>query len=211
VKARVRSAREVVGRGDGRIALKPNSLTTTEEVKMGVKKAVLGAAMVAALLAAGAAFAATPHATPAGGAIRVFATPGKGNTGKIVITGAIGDFGTTINTNKAGKPNPNGNYVKIKLHQGTFMVNSVALNKKLNHLNPSFNAATCSAAAVGTGSVTLFDGTGLYAGISGKVKIAVAFAFVGPRLADGKCNPSMKAKPLAQYQSIQGTGKVSFS
>jgi hypothetical protein len=49
---------------------------------------------------------ATPHATPAGGAIRVFATPGKANTGKIVITGAIGDFGTTINTNKAGKPNP---------------------------------------------------------------------------------------------------------
>lgn len=82
VEAPVRSAREVVGQGDGRIALKPSSFTTTEEVEMGVKKAVLGAAMIAALLAAGAAFAATPHATPAGGAIRVFATPGNGNTGR---------------------------------------------------------------------------------------------------------------------------------
>jgi hypothetical protein len=119
VKASERSAWEVVGRGDGRIALNPHSLTSTEEVEMGVNKAVLGAAIIAVLLVAGAAFAATPHASPAGGAISVFATPGKGNTGKIVITGAIGDFGTTINTNKAGEPNPSGNYVKINLHQGT--------------------------------------------------------------------------------------------
>lgn len=180
---------------------------------MRVKKAVLGVSLIGALLfAATAAFGATPHATPAGGAIKVWATPSaNGAQGKIVITGAIGDFGTTTNTNKAGKPNPNGNYVKIKLHRGTFMVNTVALNKKLNNLNPHFNTTTCSAAASGTGTVTLFNGTGLYAGINGKVKVTVSFAFVGPRLANGKCNPSQKAKPLAQYQSIQGAGHVSFS
>ena len=108
--------------------------------------------------------------------------------GKIVVTGAIGDFGTTTNTNKAGKPNPNGGYVKIKLHQGGFRVNAVALNKKLNSLQPTFNAATCSASGTGSANVTVFDGTGLYAGISGKIKITAAFAFVGPRLANGKCN-----------------------
>jgi hypothetical protein len=180
---------------------------------MRIKKAVLGVSLIGALLfAATAAVGATPHATPAGGAIKVWATPSaNGAKGKIVITGAIGDFGTTTNTNKAGKPNPNGNYVKIKLHRGTFMVNTVALNKKLNNLNPHFNTATCSAAASGTGTVTLFNGTGLYAGIGGQVKVTVSFAFVGPRLAGGKCNPSHKAKPLAQYQSIQGSGHVSFS
>jgi hypothetical protein len=181
---------------------------------MRVRKAVLGVSMIGALLlATTAAFAATAHTTPAGGAVKVWVTPkgANGSKGKIVVTGAIGDFGTTTNTNKAGKPNPNGAYVKIKLHRGTFMVNSVALNKKLNSLKPSFNSATCSAAASGTGSVTLFDGTGLYAGISGKIKITVSFAFVGPHLANGKCNSSQSAKPLAQYQSSQGSGHVSFS
>ena len=181
---------------------------------MRVKKAVLGVAMTRCAAARHHRRVRRGRPQHAGGRRRqgVGHAPGaNGAKGKIVVTGAIGDFGTTTNTNKAGKPNPNGAYVKIKLHRGTFMVNSVALNKKLNSLKPSFNAATCSAAASGTGSVTLFDGTGLYAGISGKIKITVSFAFVGPHLANGKCNPSQSAKPLAQYQSIQGTGHVSFS
>jgi|HubBroStandDraft_5_1064220.scaffolds.fasta_scaffold215269_1 hypothetical protein len=179
---------------------------------MRVKKAVLGVSLISALLLVVAtAFAATPHATPAGGAVKVWVTQGNGPKGKIVITGAIGDFGTTTNTTKAGKPSANGGYVKIKLHQGGFMVNGVALNKKLNKLRPTFNAATCSASGTGSANVTVFDGTGLYAGISGKIKITASFAFVGPRLANGKCNNANSAKPLAQYQSIQGSGRVSFS
>jgi hypothetical protein len=174
---------------------------------MRVKKAVLGVSVIGALLlAATTAFGATPS----GGTIKVWASPTNSVKGKIVITGAIGDYGTTVNTNKNGKPNPNGSYVKIKLHQGGFMVNSVALNKKLNNLNPHFNGSTCSAAATGTGSVTLFDGTGAYKGISGKVRITVSFAFIASRLPNGKCNASNSAKPLAQYQSIQGVGHVSF-
>jgi hypothetical protein len=179
---------------------------------MRIKKAVLGVAVLGALLlGATAAFGATAHSSPAGGAIKVFATPGNGVTGKIVITGAIGDFGTTTNVTKSGKPNANGGYVKIKLQKGGFMVNSVALNKKLNSVKPSTNTTTCSFSASGTAPVTLSQGTGQYAGISGKVKITVSFAFLAPRTASGQCNMKNNAKPLAQYQSIQGTGHVSFS
>jgi hypothetical protein len=179
---------------------------------MRVKKTVLGVSMIGALLlATTAAFGATAHATLAGGAVRVFATPGKGVKGKIVITGAIGDYGTTINTNKAGRPNPNGAYVEIKLHQGTFMVNAVTLNKKLDSAKPSLNTASCSFSVTASAPVTLFNGTGLYTGISGKITITGVFAAISPRLPNGKCNMSNKATPLAQYQSIQGSGSVSFS
>jgi hypothetical protein len=174
-------------------------------------KAVLAAAMLGVLLlATSAAFAATTATPPAGGTVRVFVTPGAA-TGKIVLTGAIGDFGKTVNTNKNGKPDPNGAYVKITLQKGGFEVNAVALNKKLDTLKPKFNATTRSTALVASSPVSLFNGTGLYQGISGKIRIKVAFAIVGPRLSNGKCNPSNNAKPLAQFQSITGVGRVRFS
>jgi hypothetical protein len=179
---------------------------------MRIKKTVLGVAVLGALLlGTTAAFGAAPHATPAGGAIKVFVTPGNGNVSKIVITGAIGDFGTTVNVTKSGKPSSNGNYVKVKLHKGGFLVNAVALNKKINSATPNINNATCSFSVSASGPVTLSQGTGLYAGISGKLKIKVAFASLAPRTASGKCNLSNKARPIAGYQSIQGGGNVTFS
>lgn len=179
---------------------------------MRVVRAMLGVAMVGVLLfAATSAFAAGTSSHPAGGLVRVFATPGNGASGKIVLTGAIGDYGKTLNVNGAGKPDSNGSFVKITLHKGSFVVNSAALNKKLNSLKPTFNKNTCSAALVATSPVTLSDGQGLYKGISGKIMISVSFAIVGPRLANGQCNPSNNAKPLAQYQAIIGSGRVSFS
>jgi hypothetical protein len=179
---------------------------------MRIRKAVLGVAMLGALLlGATAAFGATAASPPAGGAIKVFVTPSNGATGKIVITGAIGDFGTTTNVTKSGKPSANGGYVKIKLQKGGFTVNSVALNKKINSTKPSINQATCSFSASASAPVTLSQGTGQYAGISGKVKITISFAFLAPRTASGQCNMKNNAKPIAEYQSIQGSGHVSFS
>ena len=183
---------------------------------MRVVKAMLGVAMLGALLlAASAAFGAGTSSTPAGGTVHVFATPGNGAAGKIVITGAIGDYGKTVNIDQNGNTDPNGSFVKVTLQKGSFEVNATTLDKKLNHFTPSFNKATCSASAAGTSSVSLLDGQGLYQGISGNLKITVAFAFIGPRLTSGahkgQCNPSNSAKPLAQYQSITGSGRVSFS
>jgi hypothetical protein len=91
------------------------------------------------------------------------------------------------------------------------MVNAVTLNKRFDSARPSLNTATCSFSVTASAPVTLFNGTGLYTGISGKITITGVFAAVGPRLRNGKCNMSNKATPLAQYQSIQGSGSVSFS
>jgi hypothetical protein len=165
------------------------------------------------LIPATVALGASP---PAGGKVNVFVTQSSpnGSKGTIVVTGAIGDYGKTLNVNKSGQPNANGAYVKVTLQQGSFLVNATKLNAKINHLQPTVNKATCSVSASGTGPVSLSNGTGLYAGISGNLKITVTFAFVGPRLSSGphkgQCNESNNAPALAQYQSITGSGTVSF-
>ena len=171
--------------------------------------------VLAAAALAGAATGTTPVMTPpAGGIIHLFATPG-GSSGRMLITGAIGDYGKTLNINKYGKPAANGTYVKVILKKGGFEINAVALNAKLNKLNPALNKATCSAVATATGLVTLFGGSGLYAGISGTIHITVVFAAVLPTYASGpnkgQCNTSNSAQPLDQTGSISGTGRVSFS
>ena len=80
---------------------------------------------------AGAATAAT-----SGGPVALLATVGNGPSGKIVIAGAIGDWGTALAIDKNGKPNENGNYVKVTLRKGTFEIDSTALNKKTANPHP---------------------------------------------------------------------------
>ena len=165
------------------------------------------------LLGGSPAFAATTPSTPAGGPVKVFATPNGNGGGTIVITGAIGDYGRTLTINKNGTTNANGNYVRITLQKGTFEVNSTALNAKADKAQPTGDLTTCSGSLSVTGPVTLSDGTGLYRGISGTVSITETFAYVAARFTTGKhkglCNES--AQPIGQYGSITGTGTVSFS
>jgi hypothetical protein len=154
------------------------------------------------------------------GTIQVWVTPNAVNinspVSKIVVTGVIGDYGTATTINKNGTPNDNGNYVKIALQHGGFEVNSVALNQKTNNAPPLMeNGTTCSVVFGGTGPVTLFNGTGMYAGITGTIQITEKFAGIGPRFTSGakkgQCNTSdNNAPPVAFYGSITGTGKVSF-
>ncbi|HWE80117.1 MAG TPA: hypothetical protein VG265_00575 [Gaiellaceae bacterium] len=170
--------------------------------------ALAGLAMVAGVGAAGAA-------TPAGGAIRVFATVGDGINGKIVIAGAIGDYGKTFTMDKNGKGDSNGNFVKITLKKGTFVIDSTELNKKTNAARPSIiSNTTCSFAFSGTGPVTLSQGTGAYAGISGTVSITLDFGGVGPVYKSGpkkgRCNMSNTAPLVAQSGYILGKGDVRF-
>jgi hypothetical protein len=73
----------------------------------------------------------------------------------------------------------------------------------------------CSFAFTASGPVTLFNGAGLYKGISGTVNITISFVGVGPRFTSGtkkgKCNFSNIAKPLASSGAISGRGTVKFS
>jgi len=176
-------------------------------------RAALCVAILGGLLFDGAT--AVEAAAPAGGPIHLFATPNNGATGTIVITGAIGDAGTTLSIDQNGKADPNGNFVKITLKKGTFEVDSTTLNAAANKLQPTVNALTCSGYLSVSDPVTLFAGTGLYKGIAGKVTITETYAFILPTYTSGakkgQCNESSSAQPIAQYASIAGSGTVSFS
>jgi hypothetical protein len=173
------------------------------------------AALVGSVLLGGTAAFAASTGSPAGGSVRIFATPSSGAVSQILITGAIGDYGKATSIDKSGKTDPNGNYVRIALQKGGFEINSTVLNAKFNHAQPKVNQATCSAWFTGSGHVTLFKGHGQYAGISGKPTITETYAAVLPRFKSGtkkgQCNLSNRAQPLSQYGSITGVGVVKFS
>jgi hypothetical protein len=144
-----------------------------------------------------------------GGSVRMFGTP-KGSGGAFMFTGAIGDYGTVQRENANGARNPNGNFVKFTLKQGTFVADATGFFNALNKAKFSFNKATCSGAGGAAGPATLSGGTGRYAGISGKLTITGTFAQVGPRLKNGECNASQSARPRAQFNAVTGQGHVSF-
>jgi hypothetical protein len=174
-------------------------------------------AAVAATCALGAAAAGAASTPPAGGSFRVFGTSsGLGGGGKVVLTGAIGDRGTTRSVNKAGKPSANGNYVKLSLTQGTILVNATTLNAAANRAfgTVKVNSATCSTSVVASATLPLVSGTGHYAGIGGAVRITISVGFILPRYTSGaragQCNESNSAQPTGSLQIVSGTGTVRF-
>jgi hypothetical protein len=159
--------------------------------------------------------AALGASQPAHGKVSVFVTPSlKQGPDRIVVTGAIGDYGKSFTVNKGGKPDAKGAYLKVALHKGSFLINLTNLEPKLHHLPVVVSVQTCSASVSETGHVSLSDGTGLYAGISGNLKLTVTVALVVPRFSNGplkgQCNFGNNARPLAAYGSITGSGTVSF-
>jgi hypothetical protein len=136
-----------------------------------MKAAAAVGALVCALVLGGSALATSRSGGVSGGTIGIFADASSdGPASKILITGAIGDYGTATSIDKNGKVDQNGNYVKIALKKGTFEIDSTVLNAKLNKAPGVFNKATCSFSFTGSGGVTLFNGTGLYKGISGSAE-----------------------------------------
>lgn len=176
-------------------------------------KTALGVCVLGSLLFDGAsAFGAT---SPVGGVVKVWATPiGNGARGTAVITGAIGDHGTYVDVNAAGKTDKNGNYTKVILKKGTILFDSTQLNAAANaafNAQPSdYNAATCSASIVVSAPNPVVSGTKAYARITGSVTITATIAFIGPLTKSGACNTSSNANPVALYQSIVGSGTVAF-
>jgi hypothetical protein len=165
----------------------------------------------------GVGVSAAATTTPAAGIADFFITPGSGGGGTIVVTGAIGDYGkVTPMMDKNGKTDKKGNYGKMILKKGTIEADLTMFVAKEQSLGSgsSINTATCSMTASATAPVTLFNGTGLYKGITGTVNLTVTFAVVLPRYTSGKnkgqCNESSNANPVAQSGTIAGSGNVSF-
>ncbi len=170
-----------------------------------VKITAASAVVLGGLVFAGtAAFAGS---SPADGPVQLFGTPNSDGSASVVLTGAVGDFGTATSVNSNGKPDTFGGYKLLTLSKGTILVNTKA---EVNNGPPTtFNPKTCSATFVHTSTDPIVSGTGLYVGIDGTLKVTVSFALVLPT-ANGKCNTSNTAVPLAQYGSVMGSGSVDF-
>ena len=78
---------------------------------MRVGKLAIAVGATACVLGAGSA--ALAASTPKGGKIRVFVTDTSATKGKILVTGTIGDYGTTISQDANGKADPSGNFEKV--------------------------------------------------------------------------------------------------
>jgi hypothetical protein len=175
----------------------------------------VGAAVLAAL-AVGVPVGPAAAAAPAGGQVELWASAGNNGSQHIVFVGAVGDYGTAVNVNKNGKPNPNGNYVKVKLTKGTFMIDGTALNKAINsEQNPQVGShATCSAAFTGSAPVTFLNGTRLYKGISGTANVTLTFGGVASRYTSGPKKGQCKqgdSNPRSSFGFVTGQGTVSFA
>ncbi len=187
-------------------------------MKVRIIPKLAAAAAAGSLLLGSAAAVAAISSSSHKGRIEVWVAASKGNSAvqKILVTGAIGDYGKAISTTKSGQKNPNGKYVHIVLQHGTFHVNAVALNKKFASSQPHVNKTTCSAWETQSAPVTLFGGTGQYAGISGQVKITTAFAAIFPRYSSGprkgRCKLGNKVAPVDGFNGqVTGVGDVSFA
>jgi hypothetical protein len=165
---------------------------------------VLKAAIASFVLMGGltlASAAASAQSSSSGGSIQVWLTPSlTGNGGKILITGAIADYGVT-------KGKKSGQAV---LKKGTIKVNLKQFNAATNAVNPTINPSNCSTSFTASAPVPIVSGTGAYAGITGSFTLTAQYAFILPKTKSGSCNTSNNANPISQYGSVSGSGTVSL-
>ena len=176
------------------------------------------AALAGALLTTGNIVAASAS-TVTNGTVHIFDYgDGEGLGSTVVLTGAIGDSGSTDSVGANGTPQPNSAEVKLSLVQGSFTINVAALGKKINSafnkVEP--NARTCSAYIVATASTPIVagSGTGAYTGIRGGFTLTFTFAVIGSKYPSGKhagqCDNANNAPSVGQAQFVTGWGTVSF-
>lgn len=178
--------------------------------------AVVGAAAIVGGLVPGSLAAAA--STPTGGAIKVWVRPSPTTTsvkhpGKVMFTGAIGDYGSSVNVNATGKPTKKAGYDLLKLKKGTITVNTMGFNKAAASAftKPTLNPTNCSVSVSASGPVQIVKGTGAYVGISGSVTVTAQFGAVVPKNKKGTCTLKTATQPLVMYTSFIGSGTVSFS
>jgi hypothetical protein len=155
--------------------------------------------------------------SPSGGKVALWANANlTGATSKIVMVGVIADSGVGTSIDKNGKVDPNGSYERIIFKKGSFEADATGLDQNANTTQPTLDdVSTCSFAFSASGPITLSNGKGAYAGISGTLNVTEQFVGIGPRHKTGKnkgaCNQSDSARPVAGAGAISGTGAVAFS
>ncbi len=169
----------------------------------------LGAAALAVLVAAAVASAATSS----GSTIRIFVSGSGSVHQKILIVGAIGDYGTGTSIDPNGKADPNGSFERLSLKKGTITVDATKFNAVSNSAKPTVNSAkTCSLMVTWSGPATIVSGTGAYKKLTGSLKLTGTFAGISPRFESGphkgQCENGNTVQPTVLYLSVVGVGKV---
>ena len=169
------------------------------------------AALTVAVL--GVAGASSEAGAATGGTIHIWSasqSTADSVTEPLLVSGAIGDYGTTTSQDKNGTVDENGSYEKFTLTQGTFVADGTSLNKKFEHLKPTFDKTNCSGNFSVSGPIPVSQGTGAYAGIKGTLRITIVDAFIEPKTSNGKCSQDQNATPVSEYSTVTGSGRVSF-
>jgi hypothetical protein len=154
-------------------------------------------------------------AAPTSGSIKVWVKPTPTGTtsakhpGKVLIIGVIGDYGTAVSENAAGKTAKKGAFKLLRLHKGTILVNDTALNKAIREGRRALNYSNCSIYTSGTATIPVVKGTGAYAGITGTLTFTASFGSILPKKS-GACTLKKSTKPLVTSTSFSGTGTVSI-
>jgi hypothetical protein len=128
----------------------------------------------------------------------------------VVITGGIGDYGTTVISTASGKPDRFGNYLKFALSHGTFLARVTPGKRHLSKWS-----AQCTITEAFSANYVLSHGTGRYAGITGSLESSARLAEVESKVASGrsksKCPGAAKTPPHGEYtESLVAHGKVTL-
>jgi hypothetical protein len=153
---------------------------------------------------------AAATAKPANGHIAIYFTP-QTHQSLILVTGVIGDYGTGVPVNAKGQHDPAGQFERIKLRHGSFIIDNRKLNAASMATNPVRNLQTCSLVIDAHAPAALSAGTGMYAGISGTVTLSSSFAAIFPHKSGstGTCNFDTSALSTANTTSAKGSVRFS--
>jgi hypothetical protein len=156
------------------------------------------------------------HATTSGVVIvsvnQTFTAP----EGTVVVTGAIGDFGTIQGSDLLGKPSKASPApaALIKLKKGTIIIDATNMNSATNTA-PLLQQVTCSFSISAT-SVPwpIIFGTGAYKNIKGSLTTTINLGGITPRVAKGankgKCDFSNKYPPIASFFNAIASGNITY-
>ena len=161
--------------------------------------------------AAGATSAA--NAPAAGGAVHIidYSLNSDGPWSKVILTGAIGDWGQAVTVHPDGTIDPqHTSELRLELQKGSFRLGFASLHKKIIRAYSPWpsDKSTCSGSVSFTVTIPVVagSGTGAYRGISGSFTVTVTIDEVDVKpVCDGT------SAFLAQVVLIAGPGRVSFS
>ena len=144
-------------------------------------------------------------------------TDNDGPTSTVILTGAIGDFGTATSVSSNGEVNTEHNdALELNLSHGTFRLDIADLDQ---HIVDAFrdyrpDPATCSGNVDTTGVAPIVadSGAGSYSGIEGSFDLSVAISEVG---ATSQCNSTAQDQlatvPFdAQAIIVTGSGTITM-